>query len=61
MVVVRLTERVSPKGAENMARSILMDLSGAVAWYRYRRGACRSHKPPLASADAACGPRGAGT
>lgn len=59
MVVVRFTERVSPKEAENMGRSILIDLSGAVVWYRCPRGACRSHNPPLA--DAACHSRGAGT
>lgn len=61
MVLVRFTERVSPKEAENMSRSILMDLNGAVVWYRCPRGACRSHNPPLASADAVCGPCGAGT
>lgn len=60
MEVVRLAERDSPKGAENMGKHILTDLSGAAAWHRYTRGACRSRSPPLASADAARGSRGAG-
>lgn len=61
MVATRLTERDSPKGAENVGRSILTDLSGAAAWHRYSGGACRSRSPLLASADAARGLRGTGT
>jgi len=32
MVAVRLTERDSPKGAENVGGRTLMDLRGAAAW-----------------------------
>lgn len=60
MEIVRLAERGSPKGAENVGKRILMDLGGAAAWHRYTRGACRSCSPPLASADTARGLRGAG-